>query len=61
MSSSNNRVATNYAVSRKQKRYIAKQNMKKAGIRQICKPFFNGKWRSFFSINWRNFVEEVNA
>lgn len=54
-----NRVATNYIMTRAQARYIAKKNMKEAGLKQICKPCYNdksGRHYSYFSKQWRNFV-----
>ena len=63
----NDRVPTNYAVTREQKRYIAKQNMKKAGKTHFCKHDYNTIKRgsfisytrepSYFSEHWREFVE----
>lgn len=57
------RVASNYAITREQKRYIAKVNMKKDGQKQFCKHSYsalenNGVTRvpSFFATNWRNYL-----
>lgn len=67
----NNRVPTNYIVTREQKRYIAKQNMKKADIKNFCKHSFtvvrNGSFTtqtrepSYFAKHWREYIEEVTA
>lgn len=62
------RIATNYIVTRCQKRYIAKQKMKAAGMRKICKhyigtnylygkPAGNHRIGSTFASQWRNYVE----
>ena len=67
-------VPTNYAVTREQKRYIAKQNMKKAGKKNFCKhsyttninpytrkPDRNTRHPSYFAEHWREFIPmEVN-
>lgn len=67
----NNRVPTNYIVTREQKRYIAKENMKKADIKNFCKHSFtvarNGSFTtqtrepSYFAKHWREYIEEVTA
>lgn len=46
----NNRVPTDYAVTRKQKRYIAKENMKKAGKRNFCKHSYTSVKRGLFIV-----------
>ena len=63
------RVSANYAVTREQKRAIAKVNMKKAGNVKFCKHSYysvkdkNGmfsstyKEPSYFSQHWREFLE----
>lgn len=48
------RFATNYAFSRKQKRYIAKQKMKEEGKKQFCKHSYTGIKRGNFTIQNRN-------
>ena len=65
----NNRVPTNYAVTRKQKRYIARKNMENAGKRRICKHSYSSipnektnfvdyvRNGSEFSKKWREYVE----
>ena len=53
----NTRIATNYIITRRQKRYIAKQKMKAAGMRKICKPAGNHRIGSTFASQWRNYVE----
>lgn len=63
----NNRIATNYAVTRKQKRYIAKQNMEKAEKKQFCKHSYIGMKKgrftvqtrvpSYFAEHWREYAE----
>ena len=56
-----------YGITRRQKRYIAKENMKKEGKKQFCKHE-NGtikeglftriiKKNSFFADNWKNYAE----
>lgn len=65
----NNRIATNYAVTRKQKRYIAKRKMEKDGIKNFCKHSFSSIKKgdfvtytrnpSYFAKNWRAYTEEV--
>lgn len=65
----NNRVPTNYIVTREQKRYIAKENMKKADIKNFCKHSFtanvhpitnvtmgNTRHSSYFSEHWKEFA-----
>lgn len=51
MKTETKRVPTNYAVSREQKRYVAKQNIKKENIPH---PF---KHDGYFSKHWREHVE----
>ncbi len=60
---SNKRTPTNYAFSRKQKRYIAKRNMKKDGKKSFCKHSYENlggnevtRIPSFFAENWRDFI-----
>ena len=54
---------------RKLKRFIAKQNMEKAGLKKFCKHsyttnFYNGKpvgtnrINSKFASEWRNYIKE---
>lgn len=63
-------IPTNYAVTREQKRYIAKQNMKKAGKKNFCKhsysysinpytnmPMDRTRNKSYFGEHWREYVE----
>ena len=63
-------VPTNYAVTREQKRYIAKQNMKKAGKKKFCKHSYTSNINpytgksigsniesSYFAKHWREYVE----
>ena len=71
----NNRVPTNYIVTREQKRYIAKENMKKAGIKNFCKHsfavikhgFFTTQFTtqikepSYFAKHWKEYIGEVTA
>lgn len=52
MKTETKRVPTNYAVSREQKRYVAKQNIKK--LRNIPHSF---KHDGYFSKHWREHVE----
>lgn len=65
------RVATEYIVTREQKRYIAKQNMKKAGKRGFCKhsytsnvdpitqkPLGSTRHPSYFAEHWREYISE---
>lgn len=61
------RVPTNYAVTREQKRYIAKLNMKKANKKQFCKHSYisvkkgnfveSTRIPSYFSEHWKEFLE----
>lgn len=61
------RVPTNYALSRDQKRYIAKQKMKEEGKTQICKHSYisvkkgnfitQNKEPSYFAKHWREYME----
>lgn len=63
------RVPTNYAVTRKQKRYIAKRKMEKEGKRHFCKHSYMGitkgrftvqnKIPSYFAEHWREYAEVV--
>jgi hypothetical protein len=63
----NNRVPTNYAVTRKQKRYIARKNMEDVGKQHICKHSYSTikqgsfviytKIPSEFAKHWREYVE----
>ena len=66
-----NRVATNYAVTRSQRRFIAKLRMKKEGVKRACHHSYssidNGKGfrsitrnSSYFSQHWREYAEETN-
>lgn len=68
--STNTRTATDYAVTRKQKRYIAKLNMKKQGKKNFCKHSYSTlpslrssaivvqqRNPSYFSEHWKEFVE----
>jgi hypothetical protein len=68
MTTETKRVPTNYAVSRAQKRYIAKQNIKKANVSAhpfkhdyttVKKGNFTTYTRngSYFSEHWREYVE----
>lgn len=50
------RVATNYAVTREQKRALAKNRAKKQGLRRICSKS-RGGGVSWFQIHWRELVE----
>ena len=62
------RTATNYALTRKQKRYVAKQNMLKEGRKNICKHSYvtrvvgnceiQEKIPSFFAENWKEYAEK---
>ena len=61
------RVPTNYAVTREQKRYIAKQKMKEEGKKNVCKHSYvsikkgnfvmQNKVPSYFSEHWREYTE----
>lgn len=61
------RSATNYIVTREQKRYIAKQNMKMDGKKNFCKHSYSGikkgsfvyqtRIPSYFAEHWREYVE----
>lgn len=42
-------------IMRKLKRAVAKANMKKAGLVQICKGNKRGN-KSYFALNWREWV-----
>lgn len=46
------RVATNYAVTREQKRALAKNRAKRQGLRRICSKS-RGGGVSWFQIHWR--------
>jgi hypothetical protein len=70
MEKTNIRVATDYAVTRRQKRFIAKIKMKAAGLKKICKhdyttlyfykkPVGTERHDSKFATEWRNYVEGV--
>lgn len=63
-------IPTNYIVTREQKRYIAKENMKKAGKKNFCRhsytyginpytgdPLGQTRNKSYFAEHWREFVE----
>jgi len=62
------RIATNYAVTREQKRYIAKQNMLKEGKKNICKHSYltkvigtcevQEKIPSYFAEHWKEYAEK---
>lgn len=61
------RSAENYAVTRKQKRYIARQEMKRAGKKNFCKHgyetvklgLFTSYTRtlSYFAEHWKEYAE----
>lgn len=61
------RVPTNYAVTREQKRYIAKKNMKDEGKKNFCKHSYIGvrkgsfvestKIPSYFAEHWKEYAE----
>lgn len=66
----NSRVATDYAVTREQKRYIAKRKMEEAGLKNFCKHSHNSNVHpitnvslgttvhpSYFSEHWREYKE----
>jgi len=66
----NSRVATNYAITREQKRYIAKRKMKEAGIKNACKHSYtanvhpitnvtmgNTRHSSYFTDHWKEYTE----
>lgn len=55
----NKRVAANYAVSREQKRLVAKNRAKKQGLRRICSKC-RGGGVSWFQTHWRDLVGERN-
>lgn len=42
---------------RKLKRNVAKVNMKRAGMRKICKKDVK-QYDSWFSINWRDWIQK---
>lgn len=62
------RVLTDYAVTREQKRNIAKRNMKKMGKKGFCKHSYEyvkkgnftsyARIPSYFSEHWRDFLKE---
>lgn len=63
------RVATDYAVTRKQKRYRAKIKMEEEGKKQFCKHSYTGikkgsfitqtKVPSYFAEHWKEYAEVV--
>lgn len=63
----NTRVPTNYAVTRKQKRYIARQEMAKKGEKKFCKHSYSGmktgnftyynRLPSSFAEHWKEYTE----
>ena len=55
----NKRVITDYAVSREQKRLVAKNKAKKLGLRRICSKSSGGDI-SWFQTHWRDLVGERN-
>lgn len=70
MKTETKRVPTNYAVSREQKRYIAKCKMKEAGIKNFCKHSHSSNVHpitgvslgttvhpSYFAEHWREYKE----
>ena len=68
----NQRTPTNYAVTRRQKRYIVKQQMKQEGKTQINKHSYNHyttkggytfteRLGSYFSEHWREYGCEGNG
>jgi hypothetical protein len=62
-----NRVPTNYAVTRKQKRFIARRKMEEEGKHRVCHHSYTGmrngnfEYRtrvpSYFAENWREYAE----
>ena len=64
----NKRVPVNYAVTREQKRYIAKINMLKEGKKNICKHDYitrvagtlslQERVPSFFAEHWKEYVNK---
>ena len=64
-----NRIPTDYTITREQKRYIAKKNMKKANIKNFCKHSYTTIKRgsfvmstrepSYFAEHWREYVKEA--
>lgn len=66
----NTRVPTNYAVTRGQKRYIARRKMEEEGKKKVCKSSYTGikkgnfvtqhKNPSYFAEHWREYVEVSN-
>ena len=50
------RVATNYAVTREQKRQVAKNRAKAAGCHRICSKK-RDKHGSWFASHWREYEE----
>ena len=68
--STKTRVAADYAITRKQKRYIAKLNMKKQGKKNFCKHshtvlsalhssdvIIQQRNPSYFAEHWKEYVE----
>lgn len=61
------RVATDYIITRKQKRFIAKRRMKEEGKTNYCKHSYTGikkgnftyytRVPSYFSEHWREYTE----
>lgn len=61
------RSAENYAVTREQKRYIARQEMKRAGKKNFCKHSYEtvnlghfstySRVPSYFAKHWREYAE----
>lgn len=61
------RTPTNYAVTREQKRYVAKEKMKAEGKRNFCKHSYStltkGRFQtvtrnpSYFAEHWREYAE----
>lgn len=61
------RSAENYAVTREQKRYIAKQEMRKAGKKNFCKHSYQTtkighfssytRTPSYFAEHWKEYAE----
>lgn len=63
----NKRISINYAVTRGQKRYIAKRVLKEKGEKQFCKHSYTdmqtsnftyyNRVPSFFAEHWREYTE----
>jgi hypothetical protein len=51
------RIAANYAVSREQKRLVAKNKAKAEGITRMCSKGRGNKHDSWFANHWREFAE----